>query len=180
VDVASWRPSYNKRQARIFEVKVTRGDLLQDVKKGKWKKYLPFCETLIFAFPAGLAEMGEIPAVAGVWTWNEDKKSWTARRRGQRQTPTYSDEFWFAALLNQKGRVDKKLAEIRAAKNLAAMDGICLDHYYREESLGMSGLSSKIKAIVKENLKMRNQVENLEWNNRVLKRELEELRAATP
>ncbi len=48
------------------DVKRTRPDFLQDAKKGKWKKYLPYSARVAYAVPEGLVKAHEIPEGAGL------------------------------------------------------------------------------------------------------------------
>ena len=111
-DVMCFKPSYTNMMPRIFEIKVSRSDLMGDIRKEKWRKYIPFCEYVSFAFPRGMATSKEIPDDAGIWAWDHDKKSWHCQRRGARHTPTFNDEFWMAALLNQKNIIDRKIKRL--------------------------------------------------------------------
>ncbi len=49
-----------------YEVKVSRSDLLADLRASKWKKYLSRLDRFYFAFPDGLAQRDEIPEGPGV------------------------------------------------------------------------------------------------------------------
>lgn len=160
VDIMCFRPAYRNKMPRVFEIKVSRKDLLQDIRSGKWRKYLPFCEYMAFAFPAGLATASEIPKECGIWEWNAGKKSWWCRRRGQRNRVwELGEEFWFAALLNQKSRVDRKLLEIRAEEMLIERGHAGLTRtYYSLTNINMSGLSSMIKTILKDNYRLKTEI----------------------
>lgn len=165
VDIMCFRTVYRNKMPRVFEIKVSRKDLLQDIRSGKWRKYLPFCEYMVFAFPTGLAAADEIPAECGIWLWNQGKKSWSCWRRGQRSEPTgMGEEFWFATLLNQKSRVDRKLLEIRAEEMLIERGHAGLTRtYYSLTNINMSGLSSRIKTILKENYRLKTEILGLKF-----------------
>jgi len=62
----SSRNEYRELKVRGFEVKVSRNDLLGDLRSKKWHKYLPYVHEFYFAFPDGLATVDEIPEPAGV------------------------------------------------------------------------------------------------------------------
>lgn len=160
-DIVCFRPHYNRKETRIFEIKVSRSDLFADIRAEKWKKYLPYCEYVVFAFPRGMARLDEIPIEAGVWTYNADKKTWSASRRGLHSDPSYGNDFWFAALLGQKTRVDKRIAQIDAEQDLikyghADQWGKC----FKYSQLDIIGLSSRVKAIVRENTKLKMEIDN--------------------
>jgi len=51
------------RQVRIYEVKSSRADFLND---GKWEKYLPYCTQFAFVAPAGAIFRWELPRECGL------------------------------------------------------------------------------------------------------------------
>jgi len=65
-DVYSMVYQYNAPLATVYEVKVSRGDFLGDLNRGKYQRYLPHCNRLFFATPAGLVKPAEIPTEAGL------------------------------------------------------------------------------------------------------------------
>lgn len=74
-DVLAMRRKLSNGPMLIFEIKTSRGDLLGDLRREKWRGYLAD-GAVAFAFPAGLAEVREIPPEAGVivrvaqgWSW---------------------------------------------------------------------------------------------------------------
>lgn len=71
-DVLTIKPSYNKFNIDIYECKVTRSDFLNEIKTGKWKKYLNHCHRLYFATKKGIANKEEIPEGVG-WIVMGDK-----------------------------------------------------------------------------------------------------------
>lgn len=66
------RASYTKVSIGGYEVKVSRADLLGDLRAEKWRRYLPWCHRFYFVFPDGLADRDEIPPPAGVIVRLED------------------------------------------------------------------------------------------------------------
>jgi len=74
-DVITIKPSYTKFNLDIYEVKVTRSDFLTDLKKGKYKKYLPHCNRLYFAIVGDIAKKDEIPD--GIGLIKRTKKGWS-------------------------------------------------------------------------------------------------------
>ena len=74
-DLLCMRRKLSEQPMLICEVKVSRADLLSDLRCGKWRNYTAVA-ALAFAMPAGLAEPYEIPAEAGLilrvargWRW---------------------------------------------------------------------------------------------------------------
>lgn len=57
------RKSYTKPCITGYEIKVSRGDFLQD---NKWHLYLQYCNEFYFVVPAGLITKEEIPENAGL------------------------------------------------------------------------------------------------------------------
>lgn len=66
-DVVDIRPSYTRFCLSIFECKVSRADFLSDIRRGKWKSYLPECHRLYFALLSGVGGAHEIPAECGLY-----------------------------------------------------------------------------------------------------------------
>ena len=68
LDVVAFRAfnSYTRVGLSGYEIKVSRADLLADLRAEKWRKYLPRLDRFYFAFPDGLAERDEIPPGPGV------------------------------------------------------------------------------------------------------------------
>lgn len=55
-------------QPVVHEIKVSRADLLSDLRHAvKRESYQWLCSECYYVFPAGLAEVAEIPAAFGVW-----------------------------------------------------------------------------------------------------------------
>ncbi len=55
-------------QPVVHEIKVSRADLLSDLRHAaKRESYQWLCSECFYVFPAGLAELAEIPAEFGVW-----------------------------------------------------------------------------------------------------------------
>lgn len=65
-DVYAIECSYSRFVATAYEVKVTRSDFLSDVNSGKALQYLQVAGRLIYAVPAGLVQLGEIPHGCGL------------------------------------------------------------------------------------------------------------------
>ncbi len=100
IDVLAMRPSWDNRRIRAYEVKATRSDLLSDLRSGKWKKYVPWCQGLVFAFPKDLAQPSEIPRECGVITRNA--KGWVTRRTPPRHECERMEAVLFGVLLKQR------------------------------------------------------------------------------
>jgi len=98
-DVFAIRPSWSKRDLRVYEVKTSRSDFLRDVNADKWRRYLPFCNRLYFACPSGLVKRAEVPDPAGLVTRNEN--GWRVVKPPiprEIETPTFD---WMVSLLDR-------------------------------------------------------------------------------
>jgi len=65
-DVLAVRKSFTNPNFIIYEVKVTRGDFLSDVNRGKYRRYFPDCCQLYFAAPAGVIKKEDLPEGTGL------------------------------------------------------------------------------------------------------------------
>lgn len=101
-DVITIKPSYNRFNLDIYEVKVQRSDFLQDVKKGKYKKYLPHCNRLYFAILEGVARKDEIPEDVGLIVKNQ--KGWHTIKAAKKREVEHTKEI-LMALAFSNGRV---------------------------------------------------------------------------
>lgn len=73
-DVVNIRPSFERFCVDIFEVKASRADLMQDIKKEKYKKYLDFCHRFYYACESGICKKEEIPEGCGLYVFGD--KGW--------------------------------------------------------------------------------------------------------
>lgn len=64
--------SYTKPNIIGYEIKVSRGDFLQD---NKWHLYLQYCNEFYFVVPKGLISKEEIPENVGLIYYNPDNKT---------------------------------------------------------------------------------------------------------
>lgn len=74
-DLVKILPSYTKFTVSIYEIKVSRNDFLSDIRKDKWRGYLPHCNRFYFAVAEGVAKKQDIPEEAGLMI--RGKKGWT-------------------------------------------------------------------------------------------------------
>ena len=92
-DVIALKPTYNLNQihAYTYEVKVSRADFLQDVKKDKWRKYAAFSKYIFFACPEGLIQLDEVPEGCGL-LWRTES-GWQPQYR-RKPNPDYEGKGW--------------------------------------------------------------------------------------
>jgi len=89
-DIYAFKKSYTRPFFSIYDIKVSRGDFLQDIKSSKYMKYMEFCDRFYFATPSGLVKVEEIPAEAG-WYVRGDKGWRTIKPAPLRKTQPYAD-----------------------------------------------------------------------------------------
>lgn len=65
MDAWAMNKSWAHPVVSAYEVKVSRADFLKD---NKWPAYLPLCNQFYFVAPAGLIDVSELPAEAGLLT----------------------------------------------------------------------------------------------------------------
>lgn len=110
-DVWACKVAWSQPCVRIYECKVTRADLLGDLRSGKWKRYLEHCNQFFFAFPRELASALELPREIGVMVLGE--KGWRCLRVPYVR-PVEIDELDLrAALFNLRGLAHPATPESR-------------------------------------------------------------------
>lgn len=105
-DVFAVRVSWSNLETVIYEVKANRGDFLSDLRgePPKWRKYLPFCDRLLFAAPAGVIGKTELPAEVGIMEFNDASRTWRCRRRGRQHATNIPIEVYLSALFRIRDR----------------------------------------------------------------------------
>lgn len=119
-DVITIKPSYTRFCLHIYEVKVSRGDFLSDIRRDKWRGYLNHCHRLYFATPVGMVTKDEIPEDAG-WIVR-GPKGWQVRKAAPSrdiEIPTNT----LLSMLFMKGRTTAR------QRNLDAALGNITSHY---------------------------------------------------
>lgn len=74
--------SYTKPNIIGYEIKVSRGDFLQD---NKWHLYLQYCNEFFFVVPKGLISKEELPENVGLIYYNPDTRLHTVKKALYRQ-----------------------------------------------------------------------------------------------
>ena len=86
VDVAAMRLSWTHPRLTGYEVKVTRSDLLVDLRSEKWRNYLPCVQRLYFAIsPDVTFTAEEIPPECGIMVRSR-RHSWRTIRKAYPRT----------------------------------------------------------------------------------------------
>lgn len=81
VDVLAARKSWSNFELRAHEVKVSRSDFFADVNKGKYRRYLTSCHSVVFVTPKGLVKSSEVPDDAGLMTYDSEKATWRMAKK---------------------------------------------------------------------------------------------------
>lgn len=89
-DLVVCRPSYKEFTLSIFEVKISRPDFLSDIRKDKWRLYLPHCHRFYFAAIDGVCTKADMPEEAGLMIRN-DKGWYTAKAAPRLQSDVPKD-----------------------------------------------------------------------------------------
>lgn len=66
-DVIAIKRNFQRKSIAIFEVKVSRADFLQEIKKEKFKKSFPFADKFYYACPEGMIKPEEVPSGCGLY-----------------------------------------------------------------------------------------------------------------
>jgi len=122
-DVMTIECSFTKPHITIYEVKAERSDFLSDIRSGKWQRYLPICNRLIFATPAGLVKRDEIPPETGLLVKGE--KSWSSVKAAPTRGPIEIEESMWLALLFEGYDFALKCRDVEERRRMVqcALDG---------------------------------------------------------
>jgi len=112
-DVFTMRRSYTRPDLTAYEVKVSAADFRGDVHQGKYRRYLPLCNRLFFAFPTGLVRLEEVPVECGVILYNPAKGTWTVRKSAQRRECSLDQWEWQSLLF----AIDERRSAVRVLRD---------------------------------------------------------------
>jgi len=133
-DLLVFHKSYRHPDIRVYEVKATRADLLSDLRKGKWERYLPYCDRIYFALGDGFEWKDKLDHLA-VGIIVRGKRGWktikAAPRNPHREPLT--EEVFFALLFGgieqrtYRNRIDRltTLKEILLKKEILQLTKSC-------------------------------------------------------
>lgn len=89
--------SWSKPRVTGYEIKVARGDFLQD---DKWVGYLPYCNCFSFVCPHGLIKLEEVPTDVGLlYVSKNGTKLYTKKKAKYRPIPAENFEVIFRYIL---------------------------------------------------------------------------------
>jgi hypothetical protein len=107
-DVITVKPSYNRFNLDIYEVKVTRSDFLQEIKKKKYEASLLHCNRFYFAVMQGIAKADEIPDGLGLIVRGDN--GWSTVKAAKNRDVGF-DQQMMLSLLFFNGRVYNRRRE---------------------------------------------------------------------
>lgn len=144
-DLWACKLSWAKPCVRIFELKRSRADLLGDLRREKWRIYLPHAHQVFFAFPCGLAKPEEIPLEAGVFL--EGPKGWSCARAPKMRPVDLDPLDLMAAVFHAHGRdiptTRRRRAILRQARELRELGR---ELGYRLRQMGLEGAPELVDA----------------------------------
>lgn len=119
-DLYVFAKSYTRTNIRVFEVKASRSDLLGDVRREKWEKYLPYCDRLYFALGPGI-EWKDLLAHQPVGVMVRGPKGWKTVRQGpvNPHRQPIPENIFLAVIFSHLDRLtqkDSRLARLEAEK----------------------------------------------------------------
>lgn len=141
-DVITIKPSYNKFNLDIYEVKVNRSDFLQEIRKKKYEASLPHCNRFYFAVLQGVCKAEEIPDGLGLIVRGEN--GWSTVKAAKKRNIEFNQQMllsliFFNGRVYNKRRLDLS-ANVYRFKNTVYKDDL-------------KGFSKRIKeALVKYNI----------------------------
>lgn len=158
-DVMVMRCSYTRPDCTIFEVKTSRADFQGDVRRGKWKSYLPMCSRLLFAAPAGVIRREDLPEGCGLATWTAQKGWHISVAGARRPDPDFSEVQWMSLLFAVNG--DKKRADTKENRARNA-------EYALDSRRIVGSVSARIRQLVKETDAERKAAGEIKYHYRLL------------
>jgi len=109
-DVVTIKPSYNRFNLDIYEVKVSRSDFLQEIKKKKYEASLPHCNRFYFAVLQGVCKAEEVPEGLGLIVRGDN--GWSTVKAAKKRTVDF-DKNMLLSMIFFNGRVyNKKRVEL--------------------------------------------------------------------
>lgn len=91
IDAWAMAKSWAHPRVSGYEVKISRGDFLQDTK---WPDYLPMCNELYFVCPTGLIQPPELPTGVGLlWASKTGTKLYTKKKATYRDVTIPEEVF---------------------------------------------------------------------------------------
>jgi len=161
MDAWAMKRSWTSRCCTGYEIKVSRGDFLDDYK---WFSYLPFCNCLYWVCPSGLIDPSEVAESTGLmWVSKTGTRLYTKKKAPHRDVVIDNDIFYY--ILMWRARVTRENAGQDATQYWRQW----LDNKRDDQALGYE-VSRKIQQLYSDN------VTKVKTENRRLAREIKALR----
>jgi len=109
-DVIAIKRNFKRKSIAIFEVKVSRADFLQEVRKKEFLKSVPFADKFYYACPDGLIKPEEVPQGCGLYYIMDGYCVCVKCARAQKVELTV-DTLWSIILSYETKYITKKLKE---------------------------------------------------------------------
>ena len=161
VDLLAFKFKYKKPDITIYEIKSSRADLRGDLKREKYRKYMPHCHRLVFAVPLGM-KVDDIPDDCGICTYNPEKKTWHFKRRGKVNPEPQFDLETLLAVLYAMDKRDVVLKQHQIASSL--LDGKIMQWLDIKKAFG-----KKVADIISEHRYMENDLRLVKGSNQMLR-----------
>jgi hypothetical protein len=100
-DVVNPTGYFKQFSLEIYECKMSRSDLLNDIKRGKWEGYLAHCQRFYFAIIEGIGTKEDIPEEAGLMIFHKDK-GWHLDKPAKNRKDVVIPEYTKIALILKK------------------------------------------------------------------------------
>lgn len=161
MDAWAMRKSWAKPMVWAYEVKVSRSDFLRD---DKWHEYLECCNELYFVCPHQLISVDEVPQQAGlIWVSKTGSRLFTKKKSPTRAGPIPEDVFRY--ILMSRATIGRSDFYHQSDREYWEK---WLEHKRLDYEFGRR-VSFEISKRIKE------EIDNVQRNNKHLKREIEAL-----
>jgi hypothetical protein len=97
-DLMMFRKSYTKPDVTVFEIKAYKSDFGADVNEGKYRRYFDISNRVYFACRQGMIKKEDVPGDVGLYTYNEENKSWSCVKGAKRRECDLDRIEWFSIL----------------------------------------------------------------------------------
>ena len=99
-DAVHIRRSWANPCITIYEIKVSRGDFLQD---NKWKLYLQYCNQFYFVVPKGMIDKNELPEDIGLIYYNPDTGALVTKQKSKYRECENPDDMYKYIIYSRLG-----------------------------------------------------------------------------
>jgi len=156
------KPSWTNQLAIGYEIKVSRGDFLRDQK---WRGYLPYCNEFYFVTPPGLVDKSEIADGAGLMVVAGNRLL-TKKKATYHDAPQLEPLYKYILMYHSsliKGNMSNMTREER------------VERWRQEVESAKSASELGWRVSLRLQAKIRQEIEDKEYENKRLKKENEHL-----